>query len=423
MMKTINKIVEYIHPSSKVHLVLEILSCALFALTMFSIPACSFTPGITFVTWIFSALFIIDILLLCILYYKIRIDIINLSLVLFCIAAFISTLINAAFKSFVFTPIILAIFTAIVYTYCISNKKSILPLLLCAYIGIFFFMCLYIVRYFPDLIHFNFTRLGQIFGDENDIALFFTFGSVLGYWFILKFKPIYLKIILSIFTLMFLYCGFSTGSKIFLIEIVLCGIIGAFILVKKDKWWIAACTLVGVAGIVTGLLFLPISKVLRERIADMFITIFNPQQASSTFSYDTSTAIRFDMFLDGMTMFFRKPLFGYGIQGFFRASSFGFAWSHNNISESLCSFGLLGTFLFHFGFIYAFYLCCKTKNKSINDRGILLIFVFFLISMISVALNSQKIYAFVMGICISQFCDVKPICELDFRKRLCHENC
>ena len=415
-MSIFKQIFEYINPSSKIHFILELSSYVLFASAMFSIPACSFTSGMSFITWILSGLFILDILLICFLYYKIRIDLINISLLLFCLVALLSTLLNNAFQSFTFTPIVLCIFTAIVYTYCASNSKSRYPLLIAAFVGIICFSILYFVKYFPELINFDFGRLGNIFGDNNDIAIILTIGTVIAFWLIFKVSKISYKIVLSLIAIFLLYCGFTTGSKILLIEIIICGIIGPFTFVKKDKWWIVAISLVGIIGIIVGFLFLPIGSVLRDRIAKMFITIFNPQEAVSTHSYDTSTAIRFDMFLDGMTMFLRKPLFGYGIHGFYRASSYGYGWSHNNISESLCSFGLVGTFLFHFGLVYSFYNCCKKKNKILLDRLYFMLFLFFLICMISVALNSQKVYAFLIGICIAEYSNLKPIIEISYGK-------
>lgn len=413
-MKIFNKITEYINPKNKFQLILEVLSYLLFALTMFSIPACSFTPGIIFITWIFSILFIVDISLLCLLFYKIRIDFINLSFVLFSICAFLSTVLSNGFESFVFTPIILTVFTAVVYTYCVSNKKSQLPLLVCAFIGIFGFMILYLVKYLPDIVRLDFNRLGEAFGDENDIALFLTFGALLGYCFIFKTKKVYLKVILSIIVFIFLLCGFTTGSKIFLVELLVCGITGAFMVTKKEKWWIIIVSVVGAAGLITGIIFMPFAKVARERFGNMLITIFNPEKAASTYSYDVSTKTRFVMFLDGITLFLRRPLFGYGVQGFFRVSSFGFCWSHNNISESLCNFGLLGTFFFHFGLIYSLVKFFKVKNKTREDVGFFLVMLFFIVSMISVALNSQKIYAFVIGICIAKYSSIKYLIEFGF---------
>lgn len=415
MKQLVNKLITFVNPKNKLHLVLELLSYVFFALTIFSVPSCNFKEGLQFVTWICAGLFILDISLLSFFFYKVKIDLVNSSLALFCLSAVLSTALNNAFSSFAFTPILLAVFTAIVYTYCVSNSKSRVPLLATVLVGLTGFLALYLIRYTPELIKSKFSRLGTSFGDINDIALFFALGAILGLWFLLKSRKIYLKIILGILTAIFVMCGFLTASKIFLLEIVVIGILAAFMFTKKDKWWLVLVIIGGIVVLTTIFLFTPFGELLRNRIANMIKTFFNPDIYNG--SYDVSTLVRFNMFEDGMTMFFRKPLFGYGVQGFFRASTYAGMWSHNNISETLCSFGLVGTILFHFGLAYSFTECLKKENKNSDDNGFLMLFVFYLISMITVAFNSEKIYAFIIGICIANYSNLNPIFTIRINKK------
>lgn len=394
---------------TKLNLVFDLLVIFFFSLLMFSIPACSFIPRLKIITWVLASLYVLFSVASTLFYKRIKVDLISVCFILFCVSAFISVIINWSFNSFVFTPFALIIFTCLTYMYCIVNKDMIKFFLIGSLIGIFGFIIIFIIKYFSSIIHLSFVRLGNDFGDENDIAIFFAFELLLLNIAILKTKKIYLKLILLIPSLIVIACGVTTGSKIFVLLTLVVVIFTIFLLFGKRRWWISVICLAAIAGLIVLFTYLPFFSVISDRM-EMFIDFIFENNKNTQF--DGSTYTRLQMFLDGMTMFLRKPLFGFGVQGFFRSSSFGFGWSHNNISESLCNFGIIGTLFFHFGLCYSLYAFSKKKCKNIDDYAMFLIILFFFVTMLSVALNSQKIYAFVIGLPIAYFSEIKSFAEV-----------
>ena len=90
-------------------------------------------------------------------------------------------------------------------------------------------------------------------------------------------------------------------------------------------------------------------------------------------------------------MFLRKPLFGFGIDGFSVYGGMNEGWSHNHFSESLCDFGILGTIAFHTPMIASLFLL--KKKRSMTRLKPLLMMLFFIICMSSVALFSAKLFS------------------------------
>ena len=172
-----------------------------------------------------------------------------------------------------------------------------------------------------------------------------------------------------------------------------------FFVFGKKKWWFALLIIVGLVALGLMLIsFVPVFSVIKERTLDFISTLFGTN-INGADNGELSTIRRLEMFIIGFELFLKKPLFGWGIWGFASHSALDVGWSHNNFSESLCNFGLVGTILFHFGFIFSFYKILKTKKYQSKDYFLpIFILIFFLIAMFSVALNSQKIYSFLIPV-------------------------
>lgn len=346
-----------------------------------------------------------------IFWYKIEINFISLSFVLFGLSALISSLLNG-FVNFLLTPILLIVSSFVIYEYCIGNKTCKKLLIYSSFLGVVLFLFLFIYKYRTDLVNLDFSRLGSAFGDENDIALFFAYGALISFYFFMHDKSFYIKLLSIFLFLLFVFCGFSTGSKIFVLILIVTIPLAIFLVLGKRKWWISLILIVVTSLAFYGLLQLPFASTIKARI-DSFLASFTGKQVNNE-SGDISTLDRLMMFECGINMFLRKPLFGYGIWGFANFSSWGGGWSHNNLGESLCNFGLVGTIFFHTGFLYALVQYFKTSNKNRYCLPFLLI-VFYIVSMISVALNSQKLYAYIIGVVIAFFRQPSSYFELDFR--------
>ncbi len=152
---------------------------------------------------------------------------------------------------------------------------------------------------------------------------------------------------------------------------------------------------------------MPFLSTIKERF-NSFISTLLGKSVSDGKTNELSTINRLDMFMCGMQMWLRKPIFGWGIWGFATFSGRAGGWSHNNISESFCNFGLIGTIFFHFGFFTSFRGFTKSWQKKDKYLSFILL-LFFVVSMISVALNSQKLYAMLIGVV---FCDLSDAREI-----------
>jgi O-antigen ligase len=394
-----------IKSKSKFAFFLYAITIILFGLIFFSIPALSFRTSLNLITWVLTFLFIFVSLIYLIFLSGIKIDIILLSLFGFCVSCFISSLLNGM-KGFVFTPIFLTAFSGLFYVFLKSSGLPKKPYFIAAYLGLIVFNLLFIIEYRTELLSFNFTRLGESFGDENDIALFFALTFLFSIISIFFNKKILFKLINLPIVLMSGYCGLSTGSKAFILLVCVVLMFSILLFFGKKRWYFSLITFLAIIIAIVVLLSLPPFETLRYRILQMLST-FTGKHIDGVYGVDLSSIDRLRMFYDGFEMFLRKPLFGFGIQGFFTFSSYGGMWSHNNFSESLCNFGLVGSILFHFPFFYSVFK--NHKEQTPIKLYSYFLTLFFITSMFVVALNSQKIFTFLIPLVYFSGQDSKDI--------------
>jgi len=371
----------------------------LFGISIASIPIFSFNPKLYLLTWIIVGLMLVDMSLFIVLNKKIRVDIVICSLALFSFSAFISSALNG-FHGFNFTPILLPIATSIIYMFSKATSAS-KTMLLSAFFGMCVFLVAFIIHYRSDIVSMNFNeRFGRDFGDENDIAILLGFGFTYAFYKTLDSKKTLIIIPLSILFILFAFCGLLTGSKIFVLILFFGTTISVFIRLGKKKWWISLLIVCGIVVLGVVLLTIPAFAVVKSRF-DMFFRIFFSDSSSSSRA-DYSSIFRLYMFQDGIEMFLRKPLFGFGIWGFATYGGLNNGWSHNHFSEGLCNFGLIGFLLFHIPLFSSLFNYFYSKDKKQKNESFVLL-SFFLISMISLSFFTQKIYAFVSAPVFSSF--------------------
>jgi O-antigen ligase len=104
---------------------------------------------------------------------------------------------------------------------------------------------------------------------------------------------------------------------------------------------------------------------------------------------DGSTTKRLEFIIEGIVLFFKKPLFGYGADNFrvIIAPILGVStYSHNNYIELLVNGGIIGFLLFYFSY---FVLILEAFSKKL-DKFLLIIMILFLIAdMATVSLYSK----------------------------------
>lgn len=371
---------------------LDVFIILLFFLNCLSIPLFSFITAYAFVTWIFTIPFLVAVVLSLVVKREIKIDFVCLALFLFCISALISTLLNG-FKGTRITPILLTVITLIVYLFLINHKEKI-PFFIGAFVlAINIFVIIFFLRYFKEIFSFDFYRLGAVFGDENDIGIFLSFAAIsdLFICFFAKRKFFYIGIMAAILFAISSLAGAATGSKMVVLLLAV-GCLLVPILRFKNKVWIGVLIDCSIIIILLILISTPFLSTIRDRLLKFISTLFG-EETTGVNSIDGSTIDRTNMILCSFQMFLRKPLFGYGLDGFELFNGFNNYWSHNNLGEFLTNFGIIGTLLFHAPFIFSILSVKKTKKDFFTLYSYAII-ILFIVTMFSVAFTREKIYSY-----------------------------
>lgn len=310
-----------------------------------------------------------------------------LSLVFYIATIIISTFINQVGDT-VLTPLLL-VFMFLVLFQGIKLFTSTKRMLLSAVIATTMFCVVFIIRYLPEIIqNKTISRLGEEFGDLNEVGIYFSVGIVLSLTFVLVYKEKrFLLFSVALFFLS-LFCGICTGSKAFIFCSFLLIIAGIIMFFGKKRWYLSLIALIILCVFVVLILTLPIFSSVGARFLEFVFSLF-----SNDLSLDASSSDRFKMIKDGFILFLRRPIFGYGNRGYYHFSSTGGGgWSHNNYTEVLVQYGLVGFLFFIFPFIASLARLIKNKISNVPSKITLLFAIFFLIYFLSVSFDTLKIY-------------------------------
>lgn len=372
--------------------ILNIGIAAAFGASFLSIPLFSLVGRFSFITWVLTGLMAILIILNLLFFKPIRVTTVSLSLVMFCVFAMLSTA-GSGFKTFLSTPLLNTLLILLLYTYFISqNSKQKKICLSSLFLSLIIFLLIFCISIIPDLKAGNITRLGGKFGDENDIAVILSLGAAFSLFYFLKYKKWYIKTINGLLMLIFSASSFTTGSKIAIVLLLLVSFAIIFLHFGRKKWYISIIIVAIVILTLVGLLQLSIFKLFKDRILDMLYSLVGKQYGVNP---DSSTIGRTEMFINGLSLFLRRPLFGYGFNGYHVFSTHHSGWSHNHFSETLCNYGLIGTFFYHVPFVLSL------KNKKDKNEFCYIGTIFFIVSMLSIALFKEKMFAFSAGLFFS----------------------
>lgn len=378
-------------------------------LTFLSIPLFSFVGNLFFITWVLTIILIGLILLSFIFYKPIKITIISISFVLFCVSALFSSLLTG-FKSFLSTPLLNTLLIVILYThFIVANPKERKKCFSVLYLSLIVFAVIYCITYRAEIFSLDFSRLGSEFGDENDISILLAFGFAFSFFYLFKSKKWYTLLLNTFFSLAFIGLSFTCGSKIAILIVL----IVSFIIFAKHfgtkRWYL---TILLMAVVIAGLIIvlqLPVFSTLKDRFLNMLYTFVGKQYKN--LNPDSSTEGRLEMIINGFSLFLRRPLFGYGLNGYHVFSTHHSGWSHNHWSDTLCNYGLIGTFLYHLPFVL--YLKKSTNKNNFSYIGI----IFFLVSTLTIALFKEKMFAFSAGLFLADT-DTASLLEFNlFRKK------
>ena len=395
------------HP--KLQNIIDIAIAVTFFALFFSIPTMSFNSRLYFITWGLSIILLLLIATTFILFNKIRIDLIIISYILFCISALISCAFTG-FITFNYTYFLLTFFIIAIYEYAKCNRRMIKILLYSMYFANIAFLFLFCLVYNKAIFDFGSTRLGGFFGDINDIAILNGIGSAFAFYFAFFAKRHYMKIINIVLLLFFSLAILSSGSKIAYLFIPIVLFVCIFLKFGLKKIWISFLLVLSVVLIIVLLIFLPPFQFIGEKIISMIGAIIPLPGISDVSPTDYSTLNRLNMISVALEMFMRKPLFGFGINGFqyFGGLTDGMGWSHNHFAEMLSGTGILGFAFYNVPIFYCLYSAIKDKKRIST-----IFLIFYIVSMISIVLCSEKLFAFPIGIFFAYSSKLKDLLIID----------
>ncbi len=357
-----------------------------------------------------AAVFAAATIVYIILYGSFIIDIYIFLLLFFLLIQYISFIANA-FASYTRTPTLMCLLSFFVYEFFIQlNKKERDKLFNCICLSSLFLIILFSIYYFNDIISPNFSnRIGDYFGNQNDVARHFAFVFLCMLILIWKYNKLVFKILFSIIAIYTLYLILLTGSVSNTISALFCLAIFVYLLFPKRKKWLFAVLMAILFVVVLIVINLPAFSYFKTRISNMIYSFFGFGVSTSI---DSSSVYRFCGALYGFKLLFQNPFFGNGYRSVYRNY---FIMSHNNISEIAASFGI-------FGLIVEELMIClplfnKWKDKKIE---VILINIYILIFQLFLVSYNAKIEAILLPM---TFCLSGIKFDSFFAKRLYYEVC
>lgn len=386
-------LISKLRESTKLNKTLYILIVLLTFSYAFSIPAFSNQErSIHYIAYVPMILLGITVVVYSLLYSKLHFRWQILIIPIFALLSIIgTTFYSHEYRSFL--RLILLSLSFIIFYFAfdtINNKKIVISLIA---IAISLFAVYFIYKYRNELINFrNYTRddfrLGSYFDNPNGVAAACVVGFSSSFYSLLYLKSKW-KYLFLISLLLMMLVGFSTGSRTFLVMILVFLVIMLFIKFKRHKLlFLILLSLIVIALI--ALLNLPFLSTLKFRIITAFTTFFGEAD-----KVDTSSLSRVAWMQYGFDLGYRNLIFGYGANGFGIASGL-YTYSHNNFSEVFCNFGLIGFISFYLPLILIIVKC--VKNRFRNSSVIIPYSIYYFVVSFSNVFYYNKLYYLVIAL-------------------------
>lgn len=243
---------------------------------------------------------------------------------------------------------------------------------------------------YKDILSLNTDRIGAKYGNLNQIGWILSFGFFLSLYRMLFLRERY--VVSSLIALVDLAFTALSGSRGALLLIFFSTLVLLFFFFKgrRKLYFVFACAVFILALFL--ILQIPSFSSLRTRIYKMIISLL-----SGGTSGDSSSNQRFAMFEEGFYLFAKSPIFGNGLASFAVISNQS-VYSHANLSEMLCNFGLIGLSVWLAPLIFNSFL--ELKNKKI-PICLMYSIAIVLPSMFFTILYSAKFFAVTAAIVLS----------------------
>ncbi len=318
--------------------------------------------------------------------------------------------------------ILVTCLVCVIVSQMICSEEDLEAVLLAKYISAVV-LCLYIYMTI-DLQVLGDERIGvDALGEgwnSNSIAFKLTIGCILGIEQLKHTKKKWLKfVILTSIVGMFLIMMLCGSRTAFIIAI--CGIaIYLWLSSRRHRFSVAFLIIGGVFALYYMVINIPeLYNVLGSRLEILEEGLAGNTQSGS------GTELRLTLMRDGINIFLNDPILGVGMNNF--RNAFGemygvYKYSHSNHIEVLANFGIIGTAIFYYVFVYLLNLCIRQvgSGKPLNKYHILSICSVVTLMMSGFGtifyVNSSSILLLVIcfsGTNLTQNDDVPQITEAD----------
>ena len=390
-------IVSKLQNNTVIKKILYVSISVLCFLYIFSIPSFSGRTKLNLIPYLFMGLLIATTLFYSLIYLKKIPYKPFISIFAFAIWCGVGTLLfSHNFRGWL-TIILLTISSFILFIAFVSlNNKRLMTLIIS---GALFCFCIYFIAFYSKTI-FDINalkrggfQLGLDFDNTNTIGFYMFLLYTISFFRLLNYKkPIDLVFIL--FFVVALICGVLTGSRSFIVNVLIATVVIVISRFKTKKW---LAIIILVAIIATGIVIinLPFASFVKEKILKMF-SMFSSNGS------DTSTTQRILWQVYGVYLGSKNPFIGYGMNGYAIFSGVG-TYTHGNFVEIFCDYGVFGIILF-----YGALLMLAIKSFKCKDRMHFLVLtftcVFFLNSFNSLYYTDKAFYV-IQAMCFALIVD------------------
>lgn len=388
--------------TNKINKMLYWTVLAVLSLYVFSIPSFAGRVGFNIICYALMAILIGCTLLYLFLFeIKRAFDKKTLIILIFILTSLVGTIAFSHQYRGLLTLILLAVsfFTIYFAMMIVGNNQIIIRAVTIAF---FAFSLYYLFTYRENILNYKSYsydefRLGWDFENPNTVGSFMTLAFSLAFY-IIVFQKGYLRFSFIVPALSFLLVGFTTGSRTFLISIVLVTI--CYILFFFKKHILIALFAIILLGVTFVVLINHVSflATIKFRLEDT-LTAFTSGGASG------STLERVLWQEYGFYLASRRLLFGFGESGFAYASGV-MTYTHGNFTEMLCDFGVIGFLLFYcFNMAPAFFIILSGKKDK--EYVFTILIVLLVNGLLSVYYYDKCTYV-IMALCYYLLDNAKP---------------
>lgn len=375
------------------------------SITIFTLPIFTFRAGYNTISLILSVLDLASFLLYFFIRGKFRLDLIIFPYIIFtfyCLISFLFTFISSSdLRSLILVYGLFFITYETIVEFKLWKYFSYLFSFSAVLLAIFIF-----IENYEAILSLSPDRLGGTFGNLNSIGLIFSLASFVTLFLLIHFKKNI--ILLIVFFLIDLFFAILTGSRGALVVLFLSNLLLIyFSLAKKYKLIFGLVFIFAIVFAVIVLQF-PIFSSLKDRLVSAVVSLLSGGTIG-----DASSNQRFAMFEEGLYLFCKSPIFGNGFGSFSALSNQG-VYSHSNISEMLCNFGIIGSIIWIAPLIYAI-----AVEKNGDNRPMLLSLAFGVVLFGSCfnVLYSNRILLIFLAIVLGMFSCSNKISQVSFSFR------